>query len=342
MKQNTVYKFHCLLDFQSKRCEIFAVNSEIPNPLESAIQKTKEMSIRGREERRSAQGQTDKDYSLFRASSRGRSNERGRPEQRYRDQNYDKGGQRYNGPRERLRTPDRNMSRDRQSRRDDSQTRGYNSERRFSGERRHPETDGSRNRERENYRTYEREGNRERSRESSDWRKEQRPREDNFRSYETTGGYRRGNSETERINRYRERDSSRLDRYTSRTGGYRERDNSRTGRYNDRSQSRDRNSWRTVPQNKRNLEGVEFPPKTLMDLTVRFCVKCHNTLEEHYPWDCKLYRYWSNSPCDICYNGQHRAKECRKNPSRIDAFTVMLENPKATNTDQKNSTFSPF
>ena len=331
-----------LNDKTVERCEIFAVNSEIPNSLESAIQKTKEMSIRGREERRSAQGQTDKEYGLFRASSRGRSNERGRPEQRYRDQNYDKGGQRYNGPRERLRTPDRNMSRDRQSRRDDSQTRGYNSERRFSGERRHPETDGSRNRERENYRTYEREGNRERSRESSDWRKEQRPKEDNFRSYETTGGYRRGNSETERINRYRERDSSRLDRYTSRTGGYRERDNSRTGRYNDRSQSRDRNSWRTVPQNKRNLEGVEFPPKTLMDLTVRFCVKCHNTLEEHYPWDCKLYRYWSNSPCDICYNGQHRAKECRKNPSRIDAFTVMLENPKATNTDQKNSTFSPF
>ena len=38
-----------LNDKTVERCEIFAVNSEIPNSLESAIQKTKEMSIRGRE-----------------------------------------------------------------------------------------------------------------------------------------------------------------------------------------------------------------------------------------------------------------------------------------------------
>ena len=28
----------------------------------------------------------------------------------------------------------------------------------------------------------------------------------------------------------------------------------------------------TVPPHKRNLEGVEFPPKTQMDLSVQFCV----------------------------------------------------------------------
>ena len=372
----------------AEKCEIFAVNpAGIPSSLESAIQKTKEMSIRGREERRSTQGNTEKEYSLFRRPSRERSNDKGRSEQRQRNQSMDRGSQTYNGPRERLRTPDRSMSRDRQSRRNESQPRGYNKERGFSRERRNFEKERGRNRERENYRPYEREGNREKSRERSDWRREQKPRDASYRSYEQrdrnnydqnrnrenpryrdnsrdngnsyrnrpqNSGYNwRENSEDERTNRYRERDSSRSgayrerdssrsSRYNQRTGGYRERENSRTGRYNDRSQSRDRNSWKTVPQNKRNLEGVEFPPKTLMDLTVRFCVKCHNTLEEHYPWDCKLYRYWSNSPCEICYNGQHRAKECRKNPSRIDAFTVMLENPKQTNKDQTNPTFSPF
>merc|ERR1712173_162762 len=163
-----------------------------------------------------------------------------------------------------------------------------------------------------------------------------RENSNSYRNTQGSGEYRRENSRSSgyrernspRRNENRERESSRS-RYDSRTGGYRERDSSRTSRYNDRgfrSQSRERNSWKTVPQNKRNLEGVEFPPKTLMDLTVRFCVKCHNTLEEHYPWDCKLYRYWSNSPCDICYNGQHKSKECRKNPNRVDAFTMMLEN----------------
>ena len=385
-----------LNDKTVERCEIFAVNPEENfKSLENAIQKTKEMSIRGREERRSAQSQS-KDYGLFRGQSRERSNERGRPEQRYRNQSNERGGQRISGPRERLRTPERNMSRDRQPRRDNSQARGYNRERGYSRERQNSETDRSRNRERETYKTYEREGTRGNSRERSDWRKEQKPREEGYRSYDResnsqnfnknrenpryrensrenqryrtnsrensnsyrntqgSGGYRRENSrssgyrerDSPRRNENRERESSRS-RYDSRTGGYRERDSSRTSRYNDRgfrSQSRERNSWKTVPQNKRNLEGVEFPPKTLMDLTVRFCVKCHNTLEEHYPWDCKLYRYWSNTPCEICYNGQHRAKECRKNPSRIDAFTVMLENPQAqaVNTDQKKPTFSPF
>ena len=367
-----------------EKCEIFAVTpSGIPNSLETAIQKTREMSIRGREERRTKQEHPERNYGLFRRQSRERSNDRRRPEQRHRDQSQEVQSQRFKGPRERLRTPDRSISRDRQPRRDESQTRDYNRERRFSGERRNFEKERGRQRERENYKPYDREENRERSRERPDWRRDQRQRERSYdqrdrNSYNQTRNrenqrYRensrdsintyksrpqnsenrwRENSGAEETNRYRERDSSRetgrerdssrSNRYNQRRGGYRERDNSRTGRYNGRSQSRDRNSWQTVPQNKRNLEGVEFPPKTMMDLTVRFCVKCHNTLEEHYPWDCKLYRYWSNTPCDICYNGQHRAKECRKNPSRVDAFTVMLENPKLTNKDQSNPTFSPF
>ena len=264
----------------AEKCEVFTINTEgvsnnntRPSPqetsssLERAIQQTKEMSIRGREQRRNPREQRTPDTG-----------------------------------------PDRYPSRDRYTR-DNSQARSYNRERNYSDERK------GRNYEENRNRTYDRDSNnpdynsfRSRDREGRqrdtprDWRDQNQPREE-YRSYE------KGNRENPR---------------------------------NFRSQSRDRNTWKTVPQHKRNLEGVEFPPKTLMDLTVRFCVKCHNTLEEHYPWDCKLYRYWSNSPCDFCYNGQHKSKECRKNPNRVDAFTMMLENTQSQKTDQMKSTYTLF
>ena len=390
----------------AEKCEVYTVHPEGANnyntksrpqetssSLERAIQKTKEMSIRGREERKNPREQ-NKEYGLFR--SRERSYDR-------RNQSRDRGYQndrqpRINGPRERLRTPDRNPSRDRYTR-DNSQTRNRYSERNYSEERKGRTYEENRNR------TYERDSNRrqhnsndrrERSRETPrrDWRDQNQTRE-NYRPYEknreiyssrsegTTGrlsepytthrddsnrnnardsGRYRENSRPRENQDYREsskprenqrfrdtsRENPRYRDYSRQRENSRSRDSSNSYRErprenrNFRSQSRDRNTWKTVPQHKRNLEGVEFPPKTLMDLTVRFCVKCHNTLEEHYPWDCKLYRYWSNSPCDICYNGQHKSKECRKNPNRVDAFTMMLENTQSQKTDQMKSTYNPF
>ena len=390
----------------AEKCEVFTVNTEgasnhntrprsqeTSSSLERAIQQTKEMSIRGREERKNPREQ-NKEYGLFK--SRERSYDRNNQSRERRTQNDRQS--RISGPRERLqRTPDRYPSRDRYTR-DNSQARSYNRERNYSDERK------GRNYEENRSRTYDRDSNRpdynshrskdrgERSRDTPrrDWRDQNQTREEyrpyekgnreafgpryegdrNNTRYRNNSGQRdnAGNRDDSRTREYnRQRDDSRSRENT------RFRDNSRSGdnpRYRDysrqrenprtrdssnnyrggnretprnfRSQSRDRNTWKTVPQHKRNLEGVEFPPKTLMDLTVRFCVKCHNTLEEHYPWDCKLYRYWSNSPCDICYNGQHKSKECRKNPNRVDAFTMMLENTKSQNTDQMKSTYTPF
>ena len=389
-----------------EKCEIFTVNTEgasnhntrprsqeTSNSLERAIQQTKEMSIRGREERKNPREQ-NKEYGLFR--SRERSYDRNNQSRERRTQNDRQS--RISGPRERLqRTPDRYPSRDRYTR-DNSQTRSYNRERNYSDERK------GRNYEENRSKTYERNSNRPdysshrsrdregRSRDTPrrDWRDQNQTREE-YRPYdkgnrEAFGSRYEGDrsntryrNNSEQRDNARHRDDSRTREYNRQRNDSRSRENNRfrdnsrsedNPRYRDysrnrenprtrdssnnyrggnrehprnfRSQSRDRNTWKTVPQHKRNLEGVEFPPKTLMDLTVRFCVKCHNTLEEHYPWDCKLYRYWSNSPCDICYNGQHKSKECRKNPNRVDAFTMMLENTKSQNTDQMKSTYTPF
>ena len=387
-----------------EKCEVFTVNTEgasnyntrprtqeTSSSLERAIQQTKEMSIRGREERRNPREQ-NKEYGLFR--SREGSYDRNNQSRERRTQNDRQS--RISGPRERLqRTPDRYPSKDRYTR-DNSQAR-YNRERNYSDERkgRNYEENRSRTYERNNtrpdysLRTRDREG-RSRDTPRRDWRDQNQTREDqrpyenrNRENYSSRFEGDRNNTRYRNNSGQREntgyRDDSRTrenrrQRDDSRSGeNPRFRDNSRPGdnpRYrnysrqrenprsrdssnnyrggnrenprNFRSQSRDRNTWRTVPQHKRNLEGVEFPPKTLMDLTVRFCVKCHNTLEEHYPWDCKLYRYWSNSPCDICYNGQHKSKECRKNPNRVDAFTMMLENTQSQKTDQMKSTYTPF
>ena len=384
----------------AEKCEVFTVtpegatsynsSSRQSDSLERAIQKTKEMSIRGREERRHPREQ-NKEHGLFRSRERSYDRNNHSRERRYQNERQP----RINGPRERLqRTPDRYPSRDRDTR-NNSQSRNYNRERNYSEERR-GRNYGDRTR------TYEKDSNRtdyrnqydndrrERSRETSrkDWRGQNQAREEhriynkgNRESYSSkTEGDRnntryrnnseqrnrdnsrnredrsfRENSRSRAIENQRFRDNSRSREdtryrdYSRNRGNQISRDSSnnyrgrqRENQRNFRSQSRDRDTWRTVPQHKRNLEGVEFPPKTLMDLTVRFCVKCHNTLEEHYPWDCKLYRYWSNSPCDICYNGQHRSKECRKNPNRVDAFTMMLENTHPQKPDQMKSTYTPF
>ena len=411
-------------DKTSERCEIFTLGTqeaskynnrprseETSRSLERAIEQTKEMSIRGREERRKSD-QT-KEYGLFK--NREKSYDRDNQSKERKHQNERQS--RINGPRERLRTSERYPSRDR---RETSQTRTFHRERNYSNEGRGRNSEESRNR------TYERDNRQDYRRQNENYNRRDRSRDtqnrQDYRSYErgnrdTYGSrsegdrsntwYRNGSEQRDREEnkdnsrqserqRYREnsrtrentrfRDNSRSgDRFrpetrvrdNSRSGEYqrsrdkswsrdnpryreysRSRDNQRTrdssNNYRERtgdntrqnksfrSQSRERNSWRTVPQHKRNLEGVEFPPKTLMDLTVRFCVKCHNTLEEHYPWDCKLYRYWSNSPCDICYNGQHKSKECRKNPNRVDAFTVMLENTQPQKNDQMKTNYNPF
>ena len=372
-----------------EKCELFAVSAaEQQKELEDAIRKTKEMSMRGREERRPTQ-ETNKGF-------RNRSNERGQNDRRT---NNEWGNQRYSNPRDRLRSTERNRSRDDQ-RRDSSQQGGYQRTRGYSRERENSSTNRSKSRERENFNQDRRNGSNERTkgntwttreRQRSSERGEQRSNQSSYRGRENsrenqryrensntrTGKSQGGNNEFERDLRrseYRERNSSQSDRAPrkydersweaprsgyndrrspqreSRRNGYRERDDSRSNRErnnsgtnrNFRSQSRERRSWMTVPPHKRNLEGVEFPPKTQMDLSVQFCVKCYNSLEKHYPWDCKLYRYWSSNPCDICYNGQHRSKECRKNPNRVDAFTVMLENSQTSNQTKNEQNFTPF
>ena len=347
----------------AEKCEVFTINTEgvsnnntRPRPqetsssLERAIQQTKEMSIRGREQRRNPREQRTPDTGPNRYPSRDRytrdnsqarsynSDERkGRNYEENRNRTYDRDSN----------NPDYNSfsSRDREGRPRDTSRRDWRDQ----------------NQTREEYRSYEK-GNREANnsrygdrnntryrnnsgqRDNRGYRDDSRPREyrrqrDDSRSKE----YPRFRDNSRSGDNPRFRDYSRQRENTrSRDSSNNHRGGSRENPRNFRSQSRDRNTWKTVPQHKRNLEGVEFPPKTLMDLTVRFCVKCHNTLEEHYPWDCKLYRYWSNSPCDICYNGQHKSKECRKNPNRVDAFTMMLENTQSQKTDQMKSTYTLF
>ena len=381
-------------DKTSEKCEIFTLNTEKDKiaarasdgarALEDTIQKTKELSLRGREDRKrqSSQERFKKDQN-----QRGRDeNNRGRSRE-YGDRRSETSNQRSQSRESTNRgyRNDRDWSRNRSNPRErlretNSKDRSWNdrnrdnrSERNFSRERRNSRERGY-SRERENSRNW----NRDDRRDSNRWNngatnfKTESYKTNNQHSDRNRGrdnSYNRG--EQSRANNYRGRDDSRnsqrnrddsrnrqwsrdvsqsrqedgnYSRY--RQGGRDESRNRQGGRDGARyrSQSRDSNK-RSVPMHKRNLEGVEFPPHTQMDLTVRFCVKCHNSLEQHYPWDCKLYRYWSNTPCEICYNGQHRSKECRKNPNRVDAFTVMLEHVQIPNTEkpnQANPSFSPF
>ena len=162
---------------------------------------------------------------------------------------------------------------------------------------------------------------------------------DRFNPKDSYNSRERYNS-TERFNT-RDRDQSRdrnqsRERYEPARGGNNREPSRERGRENEKKQqwgrdlqprgrSQNRGHAEVVPSNKKNLQGVEFPPLDRMDLKNKFCVKCMNSLEPHWPWECKLYRYWDQSPCDTCYNGQHRQKECRKNPNRVDAFSLLLE-----------------
>ena len=328
-------------DKTAEKCEIFTVNTGKANTasdgaraLEDTIQRTKELNLRGRDERerqssqerswndRNRDNRSESNFSRERNSrERGYSRERENTRNWNRDDRRDSNGWSTGATHSRTesfrRTNRQDTDRDRG--RDNSYNRGEQSK---SINYRGREDSRNRQRNRDDSRNSQR--NRDDSRNSQRNRDDSRNRQWNrepSKSRQEGGDYSRY--------RQRSRDDSR-----NRQGG-------REGaRY--RSQSRD-SIRRTVPIHKRNLEGVEFPPHTQMDLTVRFCVKCHNTLEQHYPWDCKLYRYWSNTPCEICYNGQHRSKECRKNPNRVDAFTVMLEHMQIPNTEKTTKpSFSPF
>ena len=386
-------------DKTAEKCEIFTVNTGKTNTasdgaraLEDTIQRTKELSLRGREERKRQNSQeryrNDQNQRARNENNRGRSKETGnrRDDSNKRNQSRERANRsdyrndrdwsrNRSNPRERLRE---NQSKDRSW---NDRNRDNRSERNFSRERNSRERGYSR--ERENTRNWNRDDrrdsngwstgatnsktesfrrtnkqytDRDRGRDNSYNRGEQ-SKSSNYRGREDSRNRQRNRDDSR--NSQRNRDDSRnrqWNREPSKSrqegGDYsryrqRSRDDSRNrqgGREGARYRSQSRDSIRrTVPIHKRNLEGVEFPPHTQMDLTVRFCVKCHNTLEQHYPWDCKLYRYWSNTPCEICYNGQHRSKECRKNPNRVDAFTVMLEHMQIPNTEKTTKpSFSPF
>ena len=373
-------------DRTADKCEIFTMNTEKGKQttsdgaaaLEDTIQRARQLSLQGREERRRQNSQErnrnsqdqraredysrkntrdfarrSRDSSMQRSQSRERNDRHSNRDERHSNRDGRNWSRNSSNPRERLREQpnnDRtwnNRNRENRERRNTSRERDFSRERRdFSNDRRNNREWNRDNRNNETSRNNrDSESNRRRdssynrrdqsrpmSRERKDYKSRQWDRNDPPRE-QRNREWSRSRQENTSGSRQRGRDDSR-----NRSGG-------REGLRN-RSQSRDFDRKR-VPAHKRNLEGVEFPPRTQMDLTVKFCVKCHNTLEEHYPWDCKLYRYWSNSPCDICYNGQHRAKECRKNPNRVDAFTMMLENIHPTNnekapTNSSTSSFSPF
>ena len=178
-----------------------------------------------------------------------------------------------------------------------------------------------------------------------------RQSEERYRNDRRQSGDRYGGNRRQLEDRYRDSRRQSRERYGNWSRDTsRDRDRHRQGYGRDRNDRRQRSQSRdnyrdrmSVPFSKRNLEGIEFPLIQQMDLSSKYCVKCMNSIEAHYPWDCKLFRYYSPTPCDICYNGQHRPKECRKNPNRVDAFSIMLENTQATNGNPKpDSPYTPF
>ena len=372
-------------DKTAEKCEIFTLNTEIDKTktsdgakaLEDTIQRTKELSMRGREERKrqTSQERYKRDQNQRGRSDRGRSREfedkrsgatdqrsqsrestnrrafrndrdwsrnRSNPRERLREnQGYEKSWNDRNRDNRRERT----LSRERGSSRERGYSRGRENSRNWNKDDRRDSNNWNNGATNSRTEGYKRTNNQNRERDNS-YNRDQ-PRSNTYRGRDSSRNSQRNREDSRNrqwsrdISKSREESGS-YSRY--RQGGRDESRNRQGGRDGARYRSQSRDSYRkTVPMHKRNLEGVEFPPHTQMDLTVRFCVKCHNTLEQHYPWECKLYRYWSNTPCEICYNGQHRSKECRKNPNRVDAFTVMLEHMQISNTEKTPQTsFSPF
>ena len=272
--------------------------------------------------------------------------------ERIRRQDRNNGSQnRQNGPRERLRESygNRTYSRER------SNDRSYR-DRRYSGDRynynRNERYQAGRDQSRD------RNGQTAAGGQSGERWSQQRGlqsynRRDHIQSADSNSRYRNDRRQSgERHDNYREQSRERYGDNRRQSGnryGYRSRERSRQGRerYDQRQRSQSKEAYkdrRIVPFSKRNLEGIEFPLIQQMDLSSKYCVKCMNSIEEHYPWDCKLFRYYSPTPCDICYNGQHRAKECRKNPNRVDAFSIMLEGTQTTAAGalKQEPTYSPF
>ena len=305
-----------------------------------------------RDNRQKYENRTDMDRTNNRETSRDRTSRRENwNRDRSRDNwNRDRSRETWNRDRSKGR-PIENRDRSRQRPTDDSINRvkrydeTYNNQERTSGPRERLREDSrdrynnynrtnrdSRGRSQSRNRYYNDKHPRGQSRERQEYRTRQEPRDS--RNYRENYNQRRNTPE--RYNNWNRDVSRERDRDRNRSRDSREQYRSRY-----RSQSRDYNK-KIVPYNKRNLEGIEYPLLTQMDLTTKFCVKCMNSIEEHYPWDCKLFRYWNNNPCDICYNGQHRPKECRKNPSRVDAFTVMIESAQKLKQVQPTEPYSPF
>ena len=279
--------------------------------------------------------------------------------------NQDRRGRDSSREQENRRRSDRSFSRDRR----ESNERKYDSRDYYrpQNKQRTPERytrQSSSDRYRDNYREKER-YNRERDRDSMRDREKDRYRNRSNDRYKDNDRdrARRDGSQTNEDRRGRSQSRDNRQGYNDKYPRNKSRDNYRPAYYRDSSRdrrdlgSREREMRRSsrdsrdrypqkasIPSHKKNLAGVEFPPINQMDLSSKFCVKCNNIIEPHYPWDCKLFRYWNSNPCEICYNGNHRSKECRKNPSRVDAFYAMVQDQASViqnNTESQTPYFTP-
>ena len=184
-----------------EKCELFAVSAaEQQKELEDAIRKTKEMSMRGREERRPTQ-ETNKGF-------RNRSNERGQNDRRT---NNEWGNQRYSNPRDRLRSTERNRSREDQ-RRDSSQQGGYQRTRGYSRERENSSTNRSKSRERESFNQDRRNGSNERTK-GNTWTTRERQRSSERGEQRSNQSSYRGRENSRESQRYRENSNSRTGKF---------------------------------------------------------------------------------------------------------------------------------
>ena len=285
---------------------------------------TRENEKRNQERRgRDSSREQDNRRRSDRSFSRDR---RGSNERRYDNRDYYR-------PQNKQRTPERYSRQSPSDRyRDNYRDKGRLHQERNRDSARDRERDRNRNVSNDRYR----DNNRDRAkRDGSQTREDRR---DRTQSRDNRQGY------NERYSRNRSREDHRpYHREVSRDRrdlGSREREPRRSSR-----DSRDRYPHKaSIPLHKKNLAGVEFPPINQMDLSSKFCVKCNNIIEPHYPWDCKLFRYWNSNPCEICYNGNHRSKECRKNPSRVDAFYAMVQDQASVvqnNTESQTPYFTP-
>ena len=344
----------------------------IANPSEESRNRTRRYDEQQRKNnfgtryRSQSRDNTFQRNNTFSRDNRDQHSDRNHSRGRNKDRDYSRGRDRNYSRERREPYTDRNYSRERREPYTDRQNRDFDRSRDYSRGRQNRDfyrnTDYSRGRQNRDFdrsRDYSRERhNRSFDKERDYSRERQNPEYVKERDYMRNRDNSRDNTEKHTGTIHREErytNPSQKDRLQTRewnTGRWpsrerndtwnRERGRHRSREFNQgtRSQSKG-NDKNIIPSNKRNLEGIEFPPVAQMCLSSKFCVKCMNNLEEHYPWDCKLFRYWSNTPCDICFNGQHTQKECRKNPNRVDAFSAMMET-RVNNVESPNGTYTPF